>query len=96
VAHLSPLFNFTRGVGAEEAHKVLRKLIGMLADMLNKEESSSIAEVVDCRLNSQFNYMQVRTLIELALIMDEDRSKIPMMESIVQMLVLADESCSMR
>jgi hypothetical protein len=85
------------GVGAEEAHKVLRKLIGMLADMLNKEESSSIAEVVDCRLNSQFNYMQVRTLIELAVsCLDEDRSKRPTMESIVQMLVLADESCSMR
>ncbi|TKV95505.1 hypothetical protein SEVIR_9G367900v4 [Setaria viridis] len=83
-------------VGAEEVHKVLRKLVEMLADMLHKEESSSIAEVVDSRLNGQFNYMQVGTLIELAVSsLDEDRSKRPTMESIVQTLLLADESCSM-
>ncbi|CAL4931627.1 unnamed protein product [Urochloa decumbens] len=86
-------------VGAEEeVHKVLRKLVGMLADILENEESSStIAEVVDSRLNSQLNYMQVRTLIGLAIsCLDEDRSKRPTMESIVQTLLLADESCSMR
>jgi len=80
----------------EEVHKVLRKYVAMLALMLDKEEPSSIAEVVDCRLSGQFNYMQVRTLIKLAVsCVDEDRSKRPTMESIVQMLLLADESCSM-
>ncbi|KAF8729004.1 hypothetical protein HU200_018315 [Digitaria exilis] len=85
-------------VGAdEEVHKVLRKLVGMLAHMLDKEESSSIAEVVDCRLNGQFSYIQVRTLIKLAVsCLDEDRSKRPTMESTVQTLLLADESCNMR
>ncbi|PAN49118.1 hypothetical protein PAHAL_9G427300 [Panicum hallii] len=84
-------------VGAdEEVHKVLRNLVGMLVHMLDNEESSSIAEVVDCRLNGQFNYMQVRTLIKLVVsCLDEDRSKRPTMESIVQTLLLADESCSM-
>jgi serine/threonine protein kinase len=80
----------------EEVHKVLRKYVAMLALMLDKEEPSSIAEVVDCRLSGQFNYMQVRTLIKLAVsCVDEDRSKRPTMESIVQKLLLADESCSM-
>ncbi|OEL18876.1 putative receptor protein kinase ZmPK1 [Dichanthelium oligosanthes] len=84
-------------IGADEVHKVLRKLVGMLALMLDKQESSSIAEVVDCRLNGQFNCMQVRTLIKLAVsCLDEDGSKRPTMESIVQTLLLADESCSMR
>jgi serine/threonine protein kinase len=84
-------------VGAdEEVHKVLRNLVGMLVHMLDNEESSSIAEVVDCKLNGQFNYMQVRTLIKLVVsCLDEDRCKRPAMESIVQTLLLADESCSM-
>ncbi|CAN6324892.1 unnamed protein product [Urochloa humidicola] len=83
-------------VGAdEEVHKVLRKLVGTLADMLDTEEPSSIGEVVDCRLNEQFNYTQVRTLIRLSVsCLDEDRNKRPTMESIVQMLLLADDSCS--
>ncbi|KAK3150183.1 hypothetical protein QOZ80_3AG0229900 [Eleusine coracana subsp. coracana] len=78
----------------EEVHKVLRKLVGMLEHMLNTEELSSIHEVVDCRLSGQFNYIQVRTLIELAVsCLDEDRNKRPTMESIVQKLILAEESC---
>ncbi|KAL6893462.1 hypothetical protein ACP4OV_007560 [Aristida adscensionis] len=83
-------------VGAdEEVHKALRKLVGMLAHMLDREESSSIVEVVDRRLNGQFNYMQLKTLIRLAIsCLDEDRSKRPAMESIVQILLLADESSS--
>jgi hypothetical protein len=83
-------------VGAnEEVHKVLRELVGTPADMLNRVETSSIAEVVDCRLNGQFNYTQVRTLIRLSVsCLDEDRNKRPTMESIVQKLLLADDSCS--
>jgi serine/threonine protein kinase len=83
-------------VGAdEEVHKVLRELVGTLADMLDREEISSIAEVVDCRRNGQFNYTQVRTLTRLSVsCLDEDRNKRPTMESIVQKLLLADDSCS--
>ncbi|KAJ1296678.1 hypothetical protein BS78_01G320900 [Paspalum vaginatum] len=80
----------------EVVHKLLRTLVGMLAHVLDKEDSSSIAEVVDRRLNGQFNYTQVETLIKLAVsCLDEDRSKRPTMESTLQILLLADESCSM-
>ncbi|CAN6300516.1 unnamed protein product [Urochloa humidicola] len=81
----------------EEVHMVLRELVGRLAHMLEREQSSSINEVVDCRLSGHFNDMQVRTLIRVAVsCLDEERSKRPTMESIVQTLLLADESCSMR
>ncbi|OEL18871.1 putative receptor protein kinase ZmPK1 [Dichanthelium oligosanthes] len=82
----------------EEVHKVLRELLGSLAHMLDRvQSSSSISEVVDCRLSGHFNDMQVRTLIRLAVsCLDEERNKRPTMESIAQTLLLADESCSMR
>jgi serine/threonine protein kinase len=81
----------------EEVHKVLRELVGTLAQMLDGEQSSSINEVVDCRLGGHFDDTQVRTLIRLAVAcLDEERGKRPTMESVVQTLLLADESCSMR
>ncbi|OEL18868.1 putative receptor protein kinase ZmPK1 [Dichanthelium oligosanthes] len=80
----------------EEVHKVLRELVGRLALMLDREQSSSFSEVVDCRLGGHFDDTQVRTLIRLAVsCLDEERCKRPTMESVVQTLLLADESCSM-
>jgi hypothetical protein len=80
----------------EEVHKVLRELVGRLAQMLDREQSSSINNVVDHRLSDHFNDTQVRTLIRLAVsCLDEERSKRPTMESVVQTLLLADESSSM-
>uniref|UniRef100_A0A0E0KF64 Receptor-like serine/threonine-protein kinase n=1 Tax=Oryza punctata TaxID=4537 RepID=A0A0E0KF64_ORYPU len=79
----------------EEVRVVLRRLVKMLANNLSGNEPSWIAEFVDCRLSGQFNYTQVRTMITLALAcLDEERSKRPTMESIVQLLLLVDESCS--
>jgi len=81
----------------EEVHKVLRELVGTLAQILDGEQSSSINEVVDRRLSDHFDDTQVRTLIRLAVsCLDEERCKRPTMESVVQTLLLADESCSMR
>ena len=82
----------------EEVHKVLRELVGTLAQILDGEQSSSIInEVVDRRLSGHFDDTQVRTLIRLAVsCLDEERCKRPTMESVVQTLLLADESCSMR
>jgi serine/threonine protein kinase len=80
----------------KEVRRVLRELVGMLAQMLDREQSSSINEVVDRRLSGHFNDTQVRTLIRLAVTcLDEERSKRPTMESVVQTLLLANESCSM-
>lgn len=79
----------------EEVHVVLRRLVKMFANNLSGNEPSWIAEFVDCRLSGQFNYTQVRTMITLAVAcLDEERSKRPTMESIVQLLLLVDESCS--
>ncbi|CAL4914968.1 unnamed protein product [Urochloa decumbens] len=81
----------------EEVHKVLRELVGRLAHRLETGQSASIDEVVDRRLSGHFNDMQVRTLIRVAVsCLEEERSKRPTMESVVQTLLLADESCSMR
>ncbi|CAN6284333.1 unnamed protein product [Urochloa humidicola] len=81
----------------EEVHTVLRELVGRLAHMLEREQSSSINEVVDRRLSGHFNGSQVRTLIRVAVsCLDEERSKRPTMESVVQTLLLAEESCSMQ
>ncbi|CAL4914937.1 unnamed protein product [Urochloa decumbens] len=81
----------------EEVHMVLRELVGRLAHLLETGQISSINEVVDCRLSGHFNDSQVRALIRVAVsCLDEERSKRPTMESVVQMLLLADESCSMR
>ncbi|CAL4931623.1 unnamed protein product [Urochloa decumbens] len=81
----------------EEVHKVLRELVGRLAHMLETGQSASIDEVVDRRLSGHFNDTQVRTLIRVAVsCLEEERSKRPTMESVVQTLLLADESCSMR
>jgi serine/threonine protein kinase len=80
----------------KEVRRVLGELVGMLAQMLDREQSSSINEVVDRRLSGHFNDTQVRTLIRLAVTcLDEERSKRPTMESVVQTLLLANESCSM-
>uniref|UniRef100_A0A0E0GP68 Receptor-like serine/threonine-protein kinase n=1 Tax=Oryza nivara TaxID=4536 RepID=A0A0E0GP68_ORYNI len=79
----------------EEVHVVLRRLVNMFVNNLSGNEPSWIAEFVDCRLSGQFNYTQVRTMITLAVAcLDEERSKRPTMESIVQLLLLVDESCS--
>jgi serine/threonine protein kinase len=84
-------------IGAnEEVHRTLRRLVGMLAHMLNIEDQSSLFKAVDCRLSGQFNYAQVRTLIKLAVAcLSEDRNERPTMESIVQILLSAEESCAM-
>ncbi|XP_040377598.1 putative receptor protein kinase ZmPK1 [Oryza brachyantha] len=80
----------------EEVHVLLRKLVKLLAStLLNGDEPSWIEEFVDCRLSGQFNHMQVRTMIKLAVAcLDDESSKRPTMESILQLLLLADESCS--
>jgi hypothetical protein len=60
----------------EEVHTLLRELVGMLARMLDREQSSSFNEVVDCRLSEHFKNTQVRTLIRLAVsCLDEERKQ---------------------
>lgn len=79
----------------DELHMELRKLVRMLADKLTREEQSWISEFVDFRMNGQFNYLQARTLMKLAVsCLEEDRRKRPTMEAIVQVLLSTDEAGS--
>jgi len=78
--------------GSEEVHNMLRKLVKMLSEKLEGEETSWIDELVDSKLGRPFNYVQARTLIKLAVsCLEEDRSKRPTMEYIVKTLLEADD-----
>jgi hypothetical protein len=78
--------------GSDEVHNMLRKLVRMLSDKLEGEEQSWMDEFVDAKLNRPFNPVQARTLIKLAVsCLEEDRSKRPTMEYIVQTLLSADD-----
>lgn len=81
-------------VGSDaEVHSMLRKLVRVLADKLEGHEESWVGEFVDQELSGQFNYLQARTVIKLAVsCLQEDRNKRPTMESVVQTLMLFDEA----
>ena len=78
--------------GSEEVHNMLRKLVKMLSEKLEGEETSWTDELVDSKLGRPFNYVQARTLIKLAVsCLEEDRSKRPTMEYIAKTLLEADD-----
>ncbi|CAL4896346.1 unnamed protein product [Urochloa decumbens] len=78
--------------GSDEVHNMLRKLVRMLSDKLEGDEQSWIDGFVDSKLDRPFNYAQARTLIKLAVsCLEEDRSKRPTMEYVVQTLLVADD-----
>ncbi|CAN6169599.1 unnamed protein product [Urochloa humidicola] len=81
----------------EEVEMVLGRIVRMLEENLKFDgtEQSWIPEFIDTRLNGEFNYMQARTMLKLAVsCLEEDRSKRPTMENVVQMLVSVDEVTS--
>ena len=78
--------------GSEEVHNMLRKLVKMLSEKLEGEETSWTDELVDSKLGRPFKYVQARTLIKLAVsCLEEDRSKRPTMEYIAKTLLEADD-----
>jgi hypothetical protein len=61
--------------------------------MLEGSEQLWITDFIDSRLNSQFNNVQARTMVKLAVsCVEEDSRKRPTMENVVQMLLSVDES----
>ncbi|KAK1611270.1 hypothetical protein QYE76_034943 [Lolium multiflorum] len=79
----------------EEVEMVLRRVIKMLAEslMLEGGEQLWIADFIDSRLDSQFDNVQARTMIKLAVsCIEEDSRKRPTMENAVQMLLSVDEA----
>jgi hypothetical protein len=80
-------------VGSDaEVHSMIWKLVRLLADKLEGHEESWVGEFVDHELSGQFNCLQARTVIKLAVsCLQEDRNKRPTMESVVQTLLSFDE-----
>ncbi|XP_051199966.1 putative receptor protein kinase ZmPK1 [Lolium perenne] len=81
----------------EEVEMVLRRVIKMLAESLILEggEQLWIDDFIDSRLDSQFDNVQARTMIKLAVsCIEEDSRKRPTMENAVQMLLSVDEAVS--
>jgi len=81
----------------EEVEMVLGRIARMLKENLQLDgtEQSWVPEFIDARLKDEFNYLQARTMIKLAVsCLEEDRSRRPTMESAVQMLVVVDEVSS--
>ncbi|GJN35775.1 hypothetical protein PR202_gb24580 [Eleusine coracana subsp. coracana] len=69
------------------------KLARILADEVDREEQSWIAEFADYRLDGQLNCLQARTLIKLAVsCLEEDKNKRPTMETILQTLLSSAEA----
>ncbi|EAZ01431.1 hypothetical protein OsI_23464 [Oryza sativa Indica Group] len=60
---------------------------------LREIAESWIADFIDTRLNTRFNNLQARVMMELAVsCLEEDRARRPTMESVVEMLVSVDEA----
>jgi serine/threonine protein kinase len=81
----------------EDVVMVLTRTVRMLEEnvKMHISEQSWIAGVIDSRLNGQFNSLQARTMIEVAVsCVQDDRSKKPNMENVVQMLISVDEAGS--
>ncbi|KAG2612465.1 hypothetical protein PVAP13_4KG291800 [Panicum virgatum] len=82
----------------EKVEMVLGRIARMLKGNLQLDgtEQSWVPEFIDARLKGEFNYLQARTMIKLAVsCLEEDRSRRPTMESAVQMLVVVDEVSSL-
>uniref|UniRef100_A0ACD5WXX0 Uncharacterized protein n=1 Tax=Avena sativa TaxID=4498 RepID=A0ACD5WXX0_AVESA len=79
----------------EEVEMVLGRVIRMLAEnlMLEGGEQLWITDFIDSRLDSQFDNVQARTMVKLAVsCVQEDSRKRPTMENVVQMLLSVDHA----
>ncbi|KAI4996983.1 hypothetical protein ZWY2020_052325 [Hordeum vulgare] len=77
----------------EDVHAVLKKFVKMLSYRLEGDELLWLTEFVDIRLDGDFNYMQTKELIRIAVLcLEEDRKNRPTMESIVESLLSVEEA----
>ncbi|KAG1365815.1 putative receptor protein kinase ZmPK1 [Cocos nucifera] len=81
----------------EEIEMVLRRSIGLLQENLESGNDSWIGDFVDCRLDGRFDSKQVLTMVAIAVrCLEEERSKRPSMESVVQSLLLSGDEQNSR
>ncbi|KAK3003148.1 hypothetical protein RJ639_018674 [Escallonia herrerae] len=73
---------------AEEQEVELTRFVSILKTKIQHREESWMEDVVDPRLKGQFNRFQAAALVEIGLAcMEEDRSKRPTMDTVVQVLL---------
>jgi hypothetical protein len=66
----------------------IRMVVRATRQMMGSNEERSIEDLVDYRLNGDFNHVQVKLMLEIAVsCLEEDRSKRPNMNSVVQALI---------
>ncbi|KAF7111857.1 hypothetical protein CFC21_111816 [Triticum aestivum] len=79
----------------EEVEMVFGRVVRMLTAnvMLQGSQHLWLFDFIDLRLNGQFDRLQARTMVNLAIsCLEEDSRKRPTMENLVQMLVSVDEA----
>uniref|UniRef100_A0A0E0BEY6 non-specific serine/threonine protein kinase n=1 Tax=Oryza glumipatula TaxID=40148 RepID=A0A0E0BEY6_9ORYZ len=70
----------------------IRMVVRATRQMMGSNEERSIEDLVDYRLNGDFNHVQVKLMLEIAVsCLEEDRSKRPNMNSVVQALISVEE-----
>nr|XP_010921667.1 putative receptor protein kinase ZmPK1 [Elaeis guineensis] len=72
----------------EEVEGMLKSFVWMLKGKLESGEESWVEEIVDSRLDGQFNCKQAEKLVEIVVsCLEEDRNKRPTMDSVVHTLL---------
>ncbi|KAK2972289.1 hypothetical protein RJ640_014347 [Escallonia rubra] len=75
-------------IGVEEQEVELIRLVGIVKMKIRRKEECWMEDIVDPRLNGEFNGNQAAALVEMRFAcMEEDRSKRPTMDAIVQVLL---------
>ncbi|XP_052136673.1 putative receptor protein kinase ZmPK1 [Oryza glaberrima] len=78
--------------GKEGLEADVRSVVKMVVSKLESNMESWVADLMDDRLHGEFNHLQARLLMQLAVsCLEEDKNKRPTMKYIVQMLISAED-----
>jgi hypothetical protein len=70
----------------------VRAVVKMIIDRSKLDDVGWVLDLVDERLDGQFNHVQAKMIAQLAIsCLEEDRNKRPGMKNVVQMLISADD-----
>uniref|UniRef100_A0ACD5X7Q9 Uncharacterized protein n=1 Tax=Avena sativa TaxID=4498 RepID=A0ACD5X7Q9_AVESA len=78
--------------GAQGLETDVRAVVKMIADRPKLGDAGWVLDLVDERLDGEFNHVQAKMVAQLAVsCLEEDRNKRPGMKNVVQMLISADD-----
>jgi serine/threonine protein kinase len=83
------------GNEGEEVEMVMGRMVRMIKEkvQLDGTEESWVNDFIDARLNGQYNKLQAKTMMILAVsCLEEDRGRRPTMDDVAHMLVSVEES----